>query len=105
MMKKPRQVDPNPINPDHLYRWADGPRYFGYASTVLNEKIDDGHVPMPVYLSDDGRARGWFGRTILAWQREQEAKAAERHQRMKQECARKRAEREKRVKPKAKVAA
>lgn len=61
--------------PDYFYRLSDGPKFFGYQLTVLTEKIDNGEIPKPVSLSDSGRAKGWFGRTIIKWQREREEKA------------------------------
>ena len=64
-----------PINPDHFYRRIDGPAYFGYAQSQLDEKIKTGEIPMPVALSDTGRACGWFEKTILAWQAGRVAKA------------------------------
>jgi predicted DNA-binding transcriptional regulator AlpA len=64
-----------PIHPDHIIRYCDGPLYFGYGVTQLDEKIKSGEIPMPISLSDSGRARGWLGKVILAWQAEREIKA------------------------------
>lgn len=74
--KKERRRPPPILSPDHFYRLADGPHFFGYGPTVLAEKIETGEVPKPIALSDSGRARGWFGRTIIAWQRSREEAAA-----------------------------
>jgi predicted DNA-binding transcriptional regulator AlpA len=63
------------IHPDHFYRLTEGTLYFGYAPMTLDIKIKKGEVPRPVSLSDSGRAKGWFGRTILAWQAERQAKS------------------------------
>lgn len=58
-----------PINPDFFYRKAEAWKFFGYKPTQLDLKIKSGAVPMPVALDpDDGRATGWYGRTILAHQ-------------------------------------
>jgi len=43
---------------------------------ALHIKILSGEIPTPIALSDGGRARGWFGRTIIAWQKEREATPA-----------------------------
>jgi predicted DNA-binding transcriptional regulator AlpA len=75
MAKKQRPINDRPLNPDWFYRLSDGYRYFGYRPTTLDEKIQKGEIPAPIALSDTGRARGWFGRTILKWQAEREAKA------------------------------
>lgn len=64
-----------PINPDYFYRLADGSKFFGYRPTTLDEKIKSGEIPKPITLSDSGRAKGWFGRAILAWQAERVRKA------------------------------
>ncbi|MCK1570787.1 hypothetical protein [Bradyrhizobium sp. 174] len=71
-----RQLDEMPLNADFFYRLTDGWKFFGLKPTSLNEAIKTGKVPTPVALTDSGRAKGWFGRTILAWQQEREAKAA-----------------------------
>jgi predicted DNA-binding transcriptional regulator AlpA len=68
-------IDNQPINADWFYRVADGHCFFGYRATTLAEKIASGEIPAPISLSDTGRAKGWFGRVIIAWQAEREAKA------------------------------
>ncbi|MCK1307849.1 MULTISPECIES: hypothetical protein [unclassified Bradyrhizobium] len=76
MSKRRRHpIDNQPINPDWFYRVAYGHYFFGYRDTALAGKIASGEVPSPISLSDTGRAKGWFGRVILAWQAEREAKA------------------------------
>ena len=90
-MKKPTQVkqrrkhestqpkvsrDVLPINPDFFYRKIEGPKYFGYKLTQQDEKIKAKVIPTPVALDEDGRACGWFGRTILDWQAKRVAKVA-----------------------------
>jgi hypothetical protein len=85
------------IHPDFFYRYADGPKFFGYGLTTLAERIKSGdedadllkrrNVPRPVHLADGGRAKGWFGRTIIEWQAEQMAKAPEREARARAERA------------------
>jgi hypothetical protein len=72
--KSPTPQDTLPIHPDWFYRVYDGWKYFGYRNSILHLKIESGEIPAPIALSDGGRARGWFGRTILAWQRERETK-------------------------------
>jgi predicted DNA-binding transcriptional regulator AlpA len=59
--------------PDQIYRASEARKYFGYKATQLDEKIKTGEIPAPIYLSDTGRARGWFGRQIIKWQSEREA--------------------------------
>jgi predicted DNA-binding transcriptional regulator AlpA len=65
-----------PLNPDILYRLTDARKYFGLRPTQLTEKIKSGEVPPPVRLSTSGRAAGWFGRQIIAWQAERLAASA-----------------------------
>lgn len=64
-----------PLNPDHFYRAALGPLFFGYKMSALYLAIEKGLVPRPIPLTDGGRASGWFGRTILEWQRSREEAA------------------------------
>jgi predicted DNA-binding transcriptional regulator AlpA len=64
------------INPDWFYRVHEAGPFFGFSNSVLHVKIQTGEIPKPIALSDGGRARGWFGRTIIAWQAEREAKVA-----------------------------
>ena len=64
-----------PLLPDKFYRLYDGPQYFGYSYTQLDLRIKKGEIPTPISLSANGRARGWFGRSIIAWQAEREAAA------------------------------
>jgi predicted DNA-binding transcriptional regulator AlpA len=63
-------ADSQPINPNFFYRKAEGWKFFGYKTTQLDEKIKSGLIPAPIILdgSIDGRARGWFGSTIIQWQ-------------------------------------
>jgi predicted DNA-binding transcriptional regulator AlpA len=72
----PRLHDTTPINPDFVYRVSDGPKYFGFLPTALDQKIKSGEIPEPLFLSDSGRARGWLGRTILQWQADRAAASA-----------------------------
>jgi hypothetical protein len=66
--------DQSVIHPDWFYRVSDAWKFFGYRNSVLHIKIATGEVPAPIALSDGGRARGWFGRTIIKWQQEREAR-------------------------------
>jgi predicted DNA-binding transcriptional regulator AlpA len=59
-----------PLSPDLFYRITDARKYFGLKPTQLSERIKSRDIPPPVKLSASGRAAGWFGRTILAWQAE-----------------------------------
>jgi predicted DNA-binding transcriptional regulator AlpA len=65
-----RRVLPTELHPDYFYRVYEAGSFFGYSNTVLHLKIESGEIPPPVALSKGGRARGWFGRTIIAWQAE-----------------------------------
>ena len=75
------------LHPDHFYRLADGPQFFGYGQTQIAERIKSGDIPMPASLSDTGRAKGWFGQTIIDWQnkRKEEAREKEEQQRRERE--------------------
>jgi predicted DNA-binding transcriptional regulator AlpA len=70
-----RPFDAEPIHPQHIYRWIEGPRFFGFGLTVLGEKIAAGEIPAPLPLSDGGHAKGWLGQQILDWQQERLSKA------------------------------
>jgi hypothetical protein len=72
------RTDEHPLNADWFYRLSDRPKYFGYGLSVIPDKIEVGEIPPLVSLSDSGRGKGWFGRTILRWQAEREAKADEK---------------------------
>jgi predicted DNA-binding transcriptional regulator AlpA len=74
----PEPYDALPINPDWIYRLHDGWKYFGFSPTQMDARIRDGDIPQPISLSDGGRAKGWLGSTILQWQAERQAKAAQR---------------------------
>jgi predicted DNA-binding transcriptional regulator AlpA len=56
------------LHPNQFVRKSEGPRYFGYAPAQLDNLIDQGVIPQPVALNENGRARGWFGRVVLEWQ-------------------------------------
>jgi predicted DNA-binding transcriptional regulator AlpA len=56
------------LHPNQFVRKSEGPRYFGYAPAQLDNLIDQGVIPQPVALNENGRARGWFGYVILEWQ-------------------------------------
>ena len=64
------------LNPDYFYRCSQGKAFFGYGKTQLRKRIAMGDVPPPVSLAAGGKTKGWFGRTIIAWQRALEEKAA-----------------------------
>ena len=76
-----------PIYPDQFYPLCEGYKYFGYMPTQLALRIKQGLVPKPIPYIDGGRIKGWYGRTIIAWQAEQEQKAAEREARAQEEHA------------------
>jgi hypothetical protein len=65
-----------PIHPDWFYRLSDGPKFFGYGPTTIDDKIRSGEIPPLVSRSDSGRAKGWFGRVIIEWQAARQAKTA-----------------------------
>jgi predicted DNA-binding transcriptional regulator AlpA len=73
----PLPPDLSPISPDSFYRKHEAARrkLWGWGLTILDLKIEEGVVPKPIKLDDNGRAVGWYGRTILAWQRDREEKA------------------------------
>jgi predicted DNA-binding transcriptional regulator AlpA len=74
--KSSSQDEQSIIHADWFYRVSDGWKYFGYRNSILHKKIESGEIPKPIALSDGGRARGWFGRVIIAWQQGREAKSA-----------------------------
>jgi hypothetical protein len=76
LRKEKRDRRPRPLYPDYFYRINEGPDYFGYKPTQLRERILAGEIPPPVKLSPDGRAAGWYGRTIIAHQQKIQANAS-----------------------------
>jgi predicted DNA-binding transcriptional regulator AlpA len=69
------QMVDSPLHPDKFYRLKLGPQFFGYAMARMHDAINKGEIPTPIALSDTGRARGWFGRQIIEWQRRREEAA------------------------------
>jgi predicted DNA-binding transcriptional regulator AlpA len=67
-----------PLRADFFYRMAVATHYFGLSNAHLYQAIKEGAIPAPVSISDGGRARGWFGRQIIAWQQERLRKAVEK---------------------------
>jgi hypothetical protein len=74
--KPKRERKPRPLFADYFYRKTEGPNYFGYGTTQLDERIRSGDVPPPCRLSPNGRATGWFGRTIIEYQQKIQATAS-----------------------------
>ncbi len=56
---------PGHLDPHQIVRRKDGPKYFGYKHAALEEKIRSGDIPMPITLSEKGRATGWTGQQII----------------------------------------
>lgn len=77
---KPRVRAPLPtvLHPDHFYRIFEASPFFGYSTSVLHLKIASGEIPAPIALSDapKSRARGWWGRDIITFQKERSARVA-----------------------------
>jgi hypothetical protein len=69
------QIASNPINPDAFYRLHIGEIFFGLSPGRLNDAIRKGLIPAPIAPTEGGRAKGWFGRTILEHQRQRLATA------------------------------
>ena len=65
----PADNDIGEIEPGRFYRKSVARKFFGYGSTMLEEKIKSGELPTPRSLDDYGRACGWYGRTIIAHQK------------------------------------
>jgi hypothetical protein len=76
LKKEKRERKYRPLYPDYFYRLNEGPNYFGYKPTQQNEAIKKGIIPRPCNLSPDGRAKGWFGRTIIEHQQKVQATAS-----------------------------
>jgi predicted DNA-binding transcriptional regulator AlpA len=66
------------LDPHEIVRWHRGPKYFGYKFTQLAEKIKSGEIPMPIPLSETGRACGWTGAQIIEHHRRLHATANKR---------------------------
>lgn len=54
------------LRPNEIVRRSNGPKYFGYSLTIIDEKIKSGEIPEPMQLGE--RARGWLGSQIIDWQ-------------------------------------
>jgi predicted DNA-binding transcriptional regulator AlpA len=78
-MQMPRKskASARPLVVGQIYRRSEGPAYFGLQSSQIDEKIKSGEIPPPFPLTDTGRASGWLGQTILAWQAARIAAAGE----------------------------
>ncbi len=63
------------LHPAYIYRETEVVRISGFKHTALHQKIKRGQFPAPIKLSDSGRATGWLGRELIAWQ---QARAAAR---------------------------
>jgi hypothetical protein len=74
--KMKQSNEPERIHPDHIYRYREHRRLFGFGPTQTAEKIKSGEIPAPMRLSATGKASGWLGRVILE-HHERLAKAAE----------------------------
>jgi hypothetical protein len=74
-LKQQKQPEYLPLRPDRFYRRNEviEQKYLGYSDTQLEEKIRAGEIDPPVRLSRNGRAVGWFGRTIIKLRAEFEA--------------------------------
>ena len=78
LRKKPKKwtlPSARPLLAGHFYHVGEAWQYFGFRSSELSLKIKAGEIPPPIALSPGGRAKGWFGRTILQWQEAREAAA------------------------------
>ena len=76
MPKKSKSYTSRPLIAGQFYRLHEGPNYFGFSLNRQDDLIKSGQLPPPISPSDNGRAKGWFGRTILKWQEEREAASA-----------------------------
>lgn len=54
-----------PLDPHQIVRRCDGTKYFGFKHSALELKIRDGEIPLPIPLSEKGRATGWTGQQII----------------------------------------
>jgi predicted DNA-binding transcriptional regulator AlpA len=68
MTKKLAAPTAHALTPNEFVRKRDALPYFGLAPTQLEDRIKKGEIPPPVKLSKTGRATGWFGSQIIAWQ-------------------------------------
>jgi prophage regulatory protein len=54
--------------PETIFRMPDLERVTGYKAPTIWEKVREGSFPRPIKLG--GRASGWLGSEIAAWQRQ-----------------------------------
>jgi len=57
-----------PINKDFFYRLQVLPFFLGLEKSQIFDAIREKKLPPPVSLTDNGRARGYFGYQLLAIQ-------------------------------------
>ncbi len=77
MINKRKQRASEPLHPNEIIRLNEGPTFFGYKHSELDQKIKSGEIPTPFALSDGGRAKGWTGQQIIDYQRRRLAKACD----------------------------
>ena len=53
---------------NRMFRLRDLPEFVGLRRTQINELIKAGNFPVPVPLSDSGRAIAWLECDLVAWQ-------------------------------------
>jgi len=53
------------LDPNGIYRKAEGPKYFGLGPSQIDEAIKSGKIPRPFPLVDGGKAQGWTGQQII----------------------------------------
>jgi|ERR1035437_3295761 hypothetical protein len=70
-------------DPLEIVRYIDGPKVFGLKASALKAKIEAKEIPVPMPLSDTGRALGWTRQTIMDHHARMEALAEERAKIMK----------------------
>jgi predicted DNA-binding transcriptional regulator AlpA len=81
-MAKKQILHFRPLSAGQFYRKGEAEIYFGCGPTKIDQMIADGEIEPPISITDTGRAVGWFGETIIAWQQRRKAAArASRKQR------------------------
>jgi predicted DNA-binding transcriptional regulator AlpA len=53
---------------NRMIRLADLPTYVGLKRTQIDDLIKKGEFPVPIKLSDSGRAKAWLEADVIAWQ-------------------------------------
>jgi predicted DNA-binding transcriptional regulator AlpA len=56
------------LHPNEIVRRSEGPKFFGYSSSQIDELIRKRKLPKPFKLVPGGRAAAWTGQQVIDYQ-------------------------------------